>query len=149
MIDQLKREIISDEGRVAKIYMCSANKPTFGVGHMITKSDPEYGLEIGTPINPDRVDRVFEKDINNTLTDCRRLYGNFDDIPTEAQLILANMMFNLGLPRLSKFKRLAVAVLRQDWLSASIEMADSKWHKQLPNRSERLISRMEKLFFNK
>lgn len=145
MIDQLKKELITDEGRVTEVYMCSANKPTFGVGHMITKSDPEYGLEIGTAINPDRVDRVFEKDINNTLTDCRRLYANFDDIPTEAQLILANMMFNLGLPRLSKFKRLAVAVENQSWQDAADEMHDSNWRKQLPNRSERLITRMRSL----
>ena len=73
------------------------------------------------------------------------LYSNFNDIPEEAQLILANMMFNLGRPRLSKFVNLKLAVDSEDWMEASVQMMDSKWARQVPNRAERLCSRMEKL----
>ena len=55
------------------------------------------------------------------------------------------MMFNLGRPRLSRFLNLKAAVDTEDWMEASAQMMDSKWAKQVPNRAERLCSRMEKL----
>jgi lysozyme len=55
------------------------------------------------------------------------------------------MMFNLGRPRLSKFLKLKAAVDDEDWMEASVQMMDSKWAKQVPNRAKRLCERMEKL----
>ena len=145
MIEQLMEELEQDEGRVNSIYVCTAGKPTFGVGHMITPSDPEYGQPEGTPVSEERVASVFMDDVANTLEDCRRLYPNFDNIPQEAQLILGNMMFNLGYPRLKGFRRLKVAIGQEQWENAAAEMADSAWHRQLPRRSGRLIDRMSRL----
>ena len=58
---------------------------------------------------------LFDKDIQVTLDECSALYDNFDDLPEEAQLIIANMMFNLGRPRLSKFVRMRENVNKGDW----------------------------------
>ena len=118
---------------------------TFGIGHLVTDSDLEYGQEIGTEVSKERVDECFKADIEITIEDCNILYSNFNDIPEEAQLILANMMFNLGRPRLSKFLKLKAAVDDEDWMEASVQMMDSKWAKQVPNRAKRLCERMEKL----
>jgi len=52
------------------------------------------------------------------------------------------MMFNMGRTRLSKFKKLKLAVDDEDWMEASIQMEDSRWYKQVPNRAERLCKRM-------
>ena len=67
---------------------------------------------------------------------------NFQDLPEEVQQILANMMFNLGRPRLSKFRKLCKAVAERNWKECAIQMEDSKWHKQVTKRADRLISRM-------
>lgn len=141
-MDQLKAELIIDEGKVNKIYTCSAKKPTFGVGHMILPSDPEHGLSIGTPVSEDRVNEVFSVDVKNTLADCRRLYPGFNDFPTELKLILGNMMFNLGASRLKGFRRMNSAIMEKDYKTAADEMINSKWHRQLPRRSTRLHDRM-------
>ena len=69
--------------------------------------------------------------------------GNFNDLPEEVQKILANMMFNLGRPRLSKFRKLCKAVADRDWQECAVQMEDSRWHKQVTNRANRLISRMK------
>jgi hypothetical protein len=53
------------------------------------------------------------------------------------------MMFNMGRPRLSKFLKLNDAIANENWLEASIQMEDSRWHKQVTNRANRLIKRME------
>ena len=55
------------------------------------------------------------------------------------------MMFNMGRPRLSKFKRMNEAIANEDWFEAAVQMEDSRWHKQVTNRANRLIERMETL----
>ena len=144
-LDKLQEELAEDEGCKYEIYNDHLGYATFGIGHLVTDSDLEYGQEIGTEVSKERVDECFKADIDITIEDCNILYSNFNDIPEEAQLILANMMFNLGRPRLSKFLKLKAAVDDEDWMEASVQMMDSKWAKQVPNRAKRLCERMEKL----
>ena len=144
-LDKLQKELAEDEGCKYEIYNDHLGYATFGIGHLVTDSDLEYGQEIGTEVSKERVDECFKADIEITIEDCNILYSNFNDIPEEAQLIIANMMFNLGRPRLSKFLKLKAAVDDEDWMEASVQMMDSKWAKQVPNRAKRLCERMEKL----
>ena len=142
-IDELRQEIQSDEGRVNSVYLDHLNLATVGIGHLIKESDPEYGLPVGTVVDDERVNELFDQDIKVTLSECEQLYGNFNDLPEEVQKILANMMFNLGRPRLSKFRKLCKAVADRDWQECAVQMEDSRWHKQVTNRANRLISRMK------
>jgi len=142
-IDELRQEIQNDEGRVNSVYLDHLNLATVGIGHLIKESDPEYGLPIGTVVDDERINELFDQDIKVTLSECEQLYGNFNDLPEEVQKILANMMFNLGRPRLSKFKKLCKAVADRDWQECAVQMEDSRWHKQVTNRANRLISRMK------
>jgi GH24 family phage-related lysozyme (muramidase) len=142
-IDELRQEIQNDEGRVNSVYLDHLNLPTVGIGHLIKESDPEHGLPVGTVIDDERINELFDQDIKVTLSECEQLYGNFNDLPEEAQKILANMMFNLGRPRLSKFRKLCKAVADRDWQECAIQMEDSRWHRQVTNRANRLISRMK------
>ena len=142
-IDELRQEIQNDEGRVNSVYLDHLSLPTIGIGHLIKESDPEYGLPVGTMVDDERINELFDQDIKVTLSECEQLYGNFNDLPEEVQKILANMMFNLGRPRLSKFKKLCKAVADRDWQECAVQMEDSRWHKQVTNRANRLISRMK------
>ena len=142
-IDELRQEIQNDEGRVNSVYLDHLNLPTIGIGHLIKESDPEYGLPVGTAVDDERVNELFDQDIKVTLSECEQLYENFNDLPEEVQKILANMMFNLGRPRLSKFRKLCKAVADRDWQECAVQMEDSRWHKQVTNRANRLISRMK------
>jgi len=119
--------------------------PTVGIGHLILESDPEYGAEVGTPVTEERVTELFQQDCEIVLADCQILYPDFDDLPEEAQLIIANMMFNMGRPRLSKFKGMKRGVDNRDWDTAADEMVDSGWYRQVTNRAERLVKRMRAL----
>ena len=100
-IDQLRMELEYDEGCKCEIYLDHLGLPTFGIGHLVTEDDPEHGQEVGTPIEEARVIEVFEKDVEVTIGECKKLYDDWDDLPEEVQLIIANMMFNMGRPRLS------------------------------------------------
>ena len=141
-IEKLREQIAYDEGIEHKIYLDHLGLPTFGIGHLIRESDPEHGSEVGTLVSEDRVNEALESDIQTVLSDCNKLYSDFEDLPEEAQLIIANMMFNLGYPRLSKFKGMKQGVDARDWNAAADEMVDSRWYHQVTNRAERLVQRM-------
>lgn len=141
-IQKLKEELTLDEGCEFKLYNDHLGYKTFGVGHLVTKDDPEYEMEIGEEVSEDRVNECFIKDIEKVIEDCHILYSYFNELPEDAQLIIANMMFNLGRPRLTKFKKMKEAVNDANWLEAAIQMEDSRWYKQVPNRAERLCERM-------
>lgn len=144
-IDQLREELKIDEGVVYEIYLDHLGLPTFGIGHLVRESDPEYGEEVGTPVSEERVVEAFDADIEIVLEDCRKLYDDFDELPEEAQLIVANMCFNLGYPRLSKFRGMKAGVDDRDWNRAADEMVDSRWYNQVTNRADRLVERMRNI----
>ena len=143
---KLQNEIADDEGVKYETYRCSEGYPTGGIGHLITEWDEDYfDKPIGTKIPHEKVDEWFSSDIKVTLSDCKIIFEEFDSLPNEAQLVIANMCFQLGRPRLSKFKNFIAAVKTQDWNRAADEMKDSRWYKQTTARAERLISRIQAL----
>lgn len=141
-IEKLREQLKIDEGCVYEIYNDHLGYPTFGIGHLVIESDPENGEEIGTPVSESRVIEAFEQDVQTVLSDCAILYPDFDELPEEVQQIVANMMFNLGRPRLSKFAGMKRGVDSQDWDAAADEMVDSRWYRQVGARAERLVERM-------
>ena len=136
-----------DEGVEYVIYNDHLGYPTFGVGHLVLENDPEHGEPVGTPISEERVKECFEADLDLAIGECDALYGRgaFNDLPDEVQQILVNMMFNMGRTRLSKFKKFNAAIAEGDWKTAAIEGRDSLWYRQVTNRAERLMERMEKV----
>ena len=84
-IDTLRKELEIDEGVKHEIYLDHLGLPTFGIGHLITKSDEEYGEDVGTPVSDDRVKECFESDVKQVIKDCQILYDDFNDLPEEAQ----------------------------------------------------------------
>ncbi len=144
-IDKLMEELKVDEGCVMEIYNDHLGYPTFGVGHLIREDDPEHDQPLGTIVSDERVREAFEQDLDSVRRDCLRLYDNFTELPDDCQLIIANMMFNLGYPRLSKFKLMKAAIEKNDWEEAANQMESSRWYRQVPNRAERLCNRMRLL----
>ena len=141
-IEKLRKQLEIDEGVRYEIYKDHLGYLTFGIGHLILDSDPEHGQNSGTAITKERVAEAFEADLVSVLSDCESLYGDFGDLPEDAQEIIANMLFNMGRPRLSKFKGMKRGVDARDWNAAADEMVDSTWYRQVTNRAERLVRRM-------
>ena len=114
---------------------------------MVLNTDPEHGAEVGTPVSEGRVKECFERDLDTAISECELLYeeGVFGDLPDEVQQILVNMMFNMGRTRLSKFKKMHAAIIKEDWKTAAVEGKDSRCHKQVTNRAERLMTRLEQV----
>jgi len=144
-LESLRRQLEIDEGVKYEIYNDHLGYATFGVGHLVLETDPEYGRPVGTTVSESRVVEVFKLDCESVLIDCITLYPDFYDLPEETQQIIANMMFNMGRTRLSKFKGMKRGVDARDWNAAADEMVDSRWYRQVTNRADRLVNRMREI----
>ena len=127
-VDQLREQLIIDEGQVNEVYHDHLGYPTFGIGHLVLDSDEESGSPV---------------DVESVLKDCKILHEAFDGYPQEVKQVIANMMFNMGRTRLSKFNKHNQALQSGDWKTAAVEGRDSRWYKQVTNRAERLMARLE------
>ena len=142
-LEKLREQLIIDEGVKYETYLDHLSLKTCGIGHLCREDEPEYDLELGAKVSEERVTELFEQDIHTVIQDCKKIYDDWDKLPEEVKQIVANMMFNLGRPRLSKFRKLCKAVADRDWQECAVQMEDSRWHKQVTNRANRLISRMK------
>ena len=144
-LEQLQHELAIDEGCKLEIYLDHLGYKTVGIGHLITEDDELYGFEVGTTVSQEHVDDLFHEDIQRTVRDCEFLYSDFNDLPEEAQLCIANMCFQLGRPRLSKFKKMKMAVDNRTQERGQSPDVGLRWAKQTPNRAMRLSHRIQEL----
>ena len=139
----LREELENDEGVVDKIYLDHLGYPTFGIGHLVRDTDPEYDLPVDTPVSESRIEEAFLQDMNSVVSDCTKMFMEFNEYPEDVQRIIANMMFNLGYTRLNLFNNFKAAIREENWKQAAVEGRDSKWYRQVTNRAERLMTRLE------
>jgi lysozyme len=139
-IERLKKQIKLNEGIRKTAYQDTLGNWTIGVGHLIKLPDEEYLID--AKLNDLEVDQIFITDLNQAIDDARK-FIDADSIPDEAFEVVVDMAFNLGLPKLLKFKNFQQALKEKDFVKASEEMLDSLWAKQVPNRANELALMME------
>jgi lysozyme len=149
-INRVRKQLEIDEGVKYEIYEDHLGYKTFGIGHLVLDTDPEVDMPIGTVVTHQRVEDAFETDFNISVAECSVLYQEkWNTFPEEVQEILVNMMFNLGRPRLGKFKNMRKALEEQKWKLAADEGRDSLWYRQVGGRAARLMSRLENVESNR
>ena len=144
-IDKLIQQLKIDEGVKYEVYKDHLGYPTFGIGHLVVEGDEEHGQPVGTPVSEDRVNSIFESDVETYVSESKKVFPNLDELPEEAQQVIVNMCFNMGAPRLSQFKKFIAGVNASDWDTAAVEMMDSRWARQVGVRAERLRDRIKNL----
>ena len=138
MYEELKEEIKTCEGYVPKIYKCSEGFDTIFYGHLCVEpeqwdDDKEYTKE--------ELNVVFEKDFNEALKNAEHLIGE-RSINDTAKEVIIEMVFQLGIGGVGKFKNMWSALDREDYGEASFQMLDSLWAKQTPARAGKLAGKM-------
>jgi lysozyme len=109
---------------------------------LIVEGDAEHGQPIGTEVSVDRVNELFDKDVSKFVEETKKVFPDLEDKPEEVQQVAVNMCFNLGEPRLSKFKKFIAAINEENWETAAAEMLDSRWAQQVGERAVRLSKRI-------
>lgn len=138
MYEEVKQEIIKHEGKINKIYKDHLGNATFGVGHLVLETDD---LKEGIEYDDATIMEYFERDFRQA-TDDAQTFIKRETIDPRAFGCVINMAFQLGLPRLSKFKRFQYHLSKCEYAEAADEMLDSRWAKQTPNRASELAEIM-------
>ena len=144
LIEALKPVLEEDEGKVNSIYLDHLGYPTFGIGHLVKKDDPEYGQPVGTPVSEERIWEVFEKDVQTCIWEAYEFYAfqMLETYPLEVQVVIASLLFQLGAPRYTKFKKHIAAMREKDYIAAARELKDSRLYRQTTARTERHMERL-------
>jgi lysozyme len=142
LFDKIKEDLTRHEGYVTEIYLDTEHLPTFGIGHLVTETDIEYGWPVGAPVTDERILQCFHDDCQVALGDASSLFLNFSSHPEDVQRVLVNMSFNLGRNRLGLFKNMIKAVNEGNYAKAADEMMDSKWYGQVKTRGVELVEIM-------
>ena len=142
-IEHLKKDIMFEEGVKYEVYNDHLGYKTFGVGHLCRATDPENDMEVGTSVSKERVDECFEVDLYVAINDAEKFCEGME-VDDNIKECVTHMVFQLGLPRLNKFRNFKQALVDGDIAKAQAEMKDSLWYRQTTNRAERLIEKMGK-----
>lgn len=133
MKEKLTEQLIRDEGVQYKPYTCTAGKLTIGIGRNIDDNG----------INHSEALLMLENDVTRCINEIDKNLPWVRKLNDQRSAALVNMAFNLGITRLLKFKKMLAALEVGEYITASNEMLDSKWARQVPKRARRLASQME------
>jgi len=120
----------SEEGFSTKMYLDHLGYPTIGYGHRCEKNQPD--------ITKEDAEVMLQADIMKAQGAVTRLVGK--DIHPTVKLVITSMVFQMGEVGVAKFKNTLTLLRAKDYKAASVEMLQSKWAKQTPNRAKRMAS---------
>lgn len=137
--ERLMNRIKEHEGYRLDPYTDTLGFLTGGYGHKILD-----GEEV--PTDKEGWDKLFEQDFNRAWDNMLQFCEVFElSIKNEAKCILCEMIFQMGYSGVTKFKKMINALKEEQYETASIEMLDSRWANQTPNRAKALSDLMASL----
>lgn len=139
----LREMLERHEGRKNRVYKCTAGKDTIGVGHNIDAKglppDIEDFLEDNGYITDEMIDRLLDDDIEDAITDAKKLYPNLEDFGDVRMNALIDFVFNVGYGTAKKFVNTNKAINDEDWERAGDMLEQSKWYRQVKGRAKEIV----------
>jgi lysozyme len=139
-MDKLLESVKKHEGYRNKVYLDTLNKRTVGVGHLCVEDFWEDGKEY----DEDFLMGILEKDLQSAIDQADDMCKGLT-ISDDAKIIIIEMIFQLGGTGVSKFRKMWQALQQDppDYAEASVQMLDSRWAKQTPNRAKEMAEHMK------
>tara|TARA_R100001126_G_C4730235_1_gene103504 strand:+ start:84 stop:512 length:429 start_codon:yes stop_codon:yes gene_type:complete len=138
-MEEIKSRIKEHEGFRDTVYSDSLGFATIGYGHLVLPSD---NFVEGTTYPKKMLEEVFDNDFKIAHDSANELLADIEHNYIVKGVII-EMCFQLGKPRVMKFKKMWEALKNNDLETASKEMIDSNWHKQTTKRCESLANVMK------
>lgn len=151
----LFKQIADHEGIEKRAYR-DGDGYSIGIGFNLTDKDnlrflQMKGVDIRGLLKGEKeltdksITNLYKFSLNKAYNDAKSIFKNFDSLPEEAQMVLLDMSFNLGGPRLKKFEKMIAAVNKKDFQKAADEMKNSKWYDQVKRRGVKLVKMMRSI----
>ena len=129
MIDRIKKH----EGLRLKPYRCTAGKLTIGYGRNLEDNG----------ITEEEAHFLLMNDLEKSWDECCKAFSWISKMDKIRQGVIVELCFNMGLGRLKGFKKMLAACERGDYETASVEMLDSLWARQVGRRAKTLADIMK------
>ena len=149
----LLEELVKHEGLRLQVYQDTLGIDTIGIGRNL--KDRGISKEELDELDIPTIDHVSEygiteadamllaeNDVQIVEEELLRAHPCVEDLDAVRQLVLVDMAFNMGVPRLCKFKKMWNAIHEKKFDAASKEMLDSRWANQVKSRSVKLANAM-------
>ena len=127
-------DIKAHEGYSKKVYKDTLGYPTIGIGFLVSSLE----------LDEDVCDIILERRLKKNEEVLQRKMTYYSNLPIEVKNIIQNMYYQMG-NRLFNFVKTLHYIESGKWRAASVEMLDSLWAKQTPNRAKELSERMAKV----
>jgi|TARA_R110001592_G_scaffold358828_2_gene664263 lysozyme len=134
-IEQTKEAVKKEEGYRLETYKCTEGHLTGGYGHKMLEGEVPPTDHAGWL-------KIFERDFAKAMTGAEELLMLCPNIHETARHIVVEMVYQMGAYGVSRFKKFLQALQDSDYKEASVQMLDSRWAKQTPNRANRMSERM-------
>ena len=146
-------KLIAHEGLRLQVYQDTLGIDTIGIGRNLEDrgiTDEELDW-----MDMPSMDAVYEhgiseadamylaqNDVQIVEEELLRAHPCVEDLDAVRQLVVMDMAFNMGVPRLKKFKNMWAAIHEKDFPTAAKEMLDSRWANQVKSRATKLANAM-------
>jgi lysozyme len=131
----LTESIKKHEGYVGIVYKDSLGIDTIGYGFAIKDLE----------LDEDICEIILERKLRALSDSIRLKFSWFKYMPPEIQDIVTEMCYQLGVTGFSNFKKTIAYLQNKQFKEASVEMLDSLWAKQTPNRAKELSNRVKEV----
>ena len=149
----LLKQLMKSEGLRLEVYQDTLGIDTIGVGRNLEdrgiKKEELDALEIPNietvyqhGITESDAMFLLENDVQIVEEELLKAHPCIAELDAVRQLVLVDMAFNMGVPRLCKFKKMWAGVHEGDFRTAAKEMLDSRWAIQVKSRSHKLAHAM-------
>ena len=146
-------KLISHEGLRLQVYEDSLGIATIGIGRNledrgITPEELEWmdipNMAIVHTMGITEADAMYlaQNDVQIVEEELLRSHPCVENLDAVRQLVLVDMAFNMGVPRLGKFKKMWAAIHENNFDEAAKEMLDSRCANQVKSRSTKLAHAM-------
>ena len=151
--EKLLEELVKHEGLRLQVYQDTLGIDTIGVGRNL--EDRGISKEELDELDIPTIEHIYEygiteadamvlaqNDVQIVEEELLRAHPCVEDLDAVRQLVLVDMAFNMGVPRLCKFKLMWNAIHEKKFDIASKEMLDSRWANQVKSRAVKLSNAM-------
>ena len=146
-------KLIAHEGLRLQVYKDTLGIDTIGIGRNledrgITKEELDWmdipSMDAVYEYGITEADAMYlaKNDVQIVEEELVRAHPCVEDLDAVRQLVLMDMAFNMGVPRLRKFQKMWNAVHEKKFDIAAKEMLDSRWAIQVKSRSTKLAHAM-------
>jgi len=146
-------KLIAHEGLRLQVYKDTLGIDTIGIGRNledrgITKEELDWmdipSMDAVYEYGITEADAMYlaKNDVQIVEEELVRAHPCVEELDAVRQLVLMDMAFNMGVPRLRKFTKMWNAVHEKKFDIAAKEMLDSRWAIQVKSRSTKLAHAM-------